>query len=1561
MTNLQDIQYILNIRSNVDSAEILLNNIERGYTPNTITISLSELQSLGGRTTLKLRKTSYKVNEEYVLILAPNPQFAESSVGNNDVNETLSRRDRVTGIGDSADVVFTQTPSAYSSIPQYIIAVEKYINGRLDVTYQATNNGTNIYDVDFELIPSDETRTSVNTSATVRVALSGLPTSAKIMINNTEQFLLGKAIDVYSFELGSTIEFNTTDVSKYRITSITTEANDVVNNYVAENTSESIKVNFILDSDYNVSIITEEIIVRNIERPAIELVNPELDRTYNINSKSHYPIALRKIGNVDSVTLVIENQTIKYNDLGTENEFVILVPESYLTKIGIYQLQLIPSFNSIVGDVLNLTLSVVDDVWVGVPDIRNISYPYLIEGADFVGTNVDFEISWESVNTDTVRIQKPNGTSYIVGPANGNITLNVQKLIELDGTLVSQNESEIVITLQLIPYNESGREVVIGKTESISIRFLKGLLDIPRPVAINRIADAFFSQFETDVLSSETSKYLTHLFHLGDGDNKVITTWTGSEGSLILKLYEPLPTAVQPNQQVWISKLQSNPVIETVTISGDLDEVCNKLKGPNFSIEPDNGIGYRIYDDIVSSGSQSSIDLINHYMNKIGIDTTKLHIEYENESTILWENFVNFGSAEELINNFAYKVELLDVYQTKYNSLTITDGTLSEWTSSITVTLEATKLKNNIDTIIREFSGFENYLYQTVDTNVNGWEDQFLTSAIEYDKNNPNYVVNNIPEFIYTDYNNSDFILFLDMVGTHFDNIWMYINALSDRKLIGEKSNSGILNEYIWTMLKSFGWDGKRAFDSQFLWQYVFDIENGGLYETSLEDANNQIWRRILNNLPYLLKHKGTARAMKVIMACYGVPQSMLSIVEFGGPVDVDVHSNSKYTFEDKSATVGLSTTSNIIVPWKSIPSTSDYPQSIELRFKPQTAGTYTILSGSNFEFTLENTTGSLGKMIFSVDSDLTQSAEFVISTEDYSTVLINKVGGTEYDVIYKTSNGERIYVTSSITLQSTNDWGTGTIIKIGNGFTGSIDEFRLWSIPLEESKFDNHVLFPDAINGNSYTASTSDLVFRLDFEYVKDLTATSSIQNVAINTEYGELYATASNFYSASEYPHQYQSYDRIVTADMPSLGYGYSNKIRFEEQELITDLSYKVRATKKSFDTAPIDSNKLGIFFSPTKELNLDIVKVFGDFNIDNYIGNPTDEYQYDYKDLKTLREYYFERLDRNINEYIQLVRYVNKSLFDVLADLAPARAKVAKGLLIEPHFLERSKVKWEKPVGGKLDNETTIDVIDDLSITTDYSSLNSTLIVNESTDLSGTTPMYDAIINEEDSTTLVADNPSYESDLRVMDTEKIEGTYPSYEVSIDASISDVIQNQYDSIDILNAIGMNPNSISNRGFGLFSENGTAIFKRYDSNGNYTEYRSNLYLVEKTVVKNIRTQTSGWPTIGSSPGDEVIFEDVPTEFKEYVVTILPYGEPAPTVGNGITNVSLVNGYLETHYKFTNNLSEGLQRSFYKGSVQTQSTTPDGLPPVETFATNPNVLRVTNTGRSSGDPILIVD
>jgi hypothetical protein len=50
-----------------------------------------------------------------------------------------------------------------------------------------------------------------------------------------------------------------------------------------------------------------------------------------------------------------------------------------------------------------------------------------------------------------------------------------------------------------------------------------------------------------------------------------------------------------------------------------------------------------------------------------------------------------------------------------------------------------------------------------------------------------------------------------------------------------------------------------------------------------------------------------------------------------------------------------------------------------------------------------------------------------------------------------------------------------------------------------------------------------------------------------------------------------------------------------------------------------------------------------------------------------------------------------------------------------------------------------------------------------------------------------------------------------------------------------------------------------------------------------------------------------------------------------------------------------------LKNSFFEGSKQSADTTPDGLSPVEIFTTNPNILRVADTGRGSGEPILEVD
>ena len=1540
---------------------------------------------------------------------------------------------------------------------------------------------------DIPLPPVDPTDLNLpqNTIFTVFVALNGVNNSAAFIKDGTT-IKLKQGLNEIKVDAGSKISFLSADLRLYNVSEINIVSTNVKKNLKSSKTNPIITAEITVDSVYNIDIYTESNIVStNVEStlPTIKLTNTDLKR-YNINSNIGLPISVTKVGNakVEQITAYINKKSYKFTNLGTDTTSVIVIPDSAFTEIGSYKTILVP-YNSLVGDgnALELQISAVEEMNVGTPDLRNITYPSTLYGPDYVGFDVDFDISYDSVDTDFVRIKKLGGTSYIQVTKSGTVNLNFKKLLELDGTQISEDQDKVYISLILTPYNVSGYKVLTGKEEKISINFDKGNLTIPRALAINRIAEAFTSQFDDSIFVDETSKYLTHLLHLGNGNNRVITTWVGSENSLIVKLYEPLPTSIQTNQQLWISKLQSNPIVETITLSSTTNEICPPLKGPNFSLNSENNsIGYKVFDDLIASGSTTSNDLINKYLESTGIDTSKLNITFASGSNYLFENFVNFSSAEERVNNFFYKVQLIENYKSKYNGLiadTFTNpyidlqsNLLAEYnnpnldpflttyssqdgenliTEDIIFDLiqweiyqpkgtaqldEAKKVLENVNSLIRGLDGFEKWLYNdilfntlsypktlytnpitglttyvlrpTTDSIVLDWFDNLVNLAEEFDKYNPNYLANNIPEFIREDYDNKDFIVFLDMIGQHFDIIWVYINGLKGNKLLEEKQLKGATNTLIYNMLESMGWEGKRAFDSQFLWEYAFGINKEGFqkYGMSLEDANNQVWRRILNNLPYLLKHKGTGRAMKAVMACYGVPQSMLTIMEFGGPQDPTKDGSTKFTFDDRTAAIKLQNNSSIVVPWKSV--NGSYPQGIEFRIKPNNVQNTRIISSSQFYLDIEQTTGSFATLTFGLGENaisapyietpftsasvsttyFTSSIEYVLgpdtvsgssgfplSTEYYSNVLINRypLGGSAstYEILLKTSDGKRIINSVSMSFASTKEcWESGSYLSIGNDFIGNLDEFRLWRVPLQPSKLENHTLHPDAINGNSYTASTADLLFRLDFEYPKNRILDPYIKNVALNTAYDGVgsYATASGMYSASSYPYQYESYDRTVTATVPSLGLNYSNKIRFEEQTLVGDLSHKVRATKHSLDRAPIDSNRLGIFMSPIKELNMDIVKAFGDFNIDNYIGDPSDEYKENYTELANLRKYYFQRLDRNMNEYIQLVRYIDKSLFDVLDDLAPARAKVSKGLLIEPHYLERSKTRWKQPTSERGDYESNINAHQFNEIQFSYESKDALIDATEVATLVSDLPSYDSLINAEEVYTIESENIAYETEIPTDEIYLIEADYPTYpptgSVEIFVPIGANISAEVDSFNTI-IVGMNPESLANAGFGLYGENGNAIVRTIEPIfGNYqtTGSRKSVFLVKEEYTKKVSTQTQGWPTNGALPGEQVLYEDITTTNYRYKVSVLPFSGSI-AIGNNTTEVVPLNGYFPTHYKFVNNLSKGLQNSYWNGSVQNATTTPDGLDAVEIFTTNPNILRVSKTGRGSGEPILIVE
>lgn len=1302
------------------------------------------------------------------------------------------------------------------------------------------------------------------------------------------------------------------------------------------------------------------------------------------------------------------------------------------------------------GVIKTIKINVVNRSFIPGPDITNITYPEMIKGKDFAGFNVDFDIVWQSINTNYVDIYVgKKDSSFVLGrfSPSGKTTFNVDKVLKKANLNYNENTDKIQFKLLLVPTNTASDVVTEGKVEEIEILFDKSDLRLNRGKVVSDIREAFHRNFNTKIFEDEISNLLTHYLHFGKGDNKLIATWgidtetfakyeegfdangvfyrkkTNDPKSLVLKLYEPLPTSYKESDTLWISKVQSIPMIEQISIVSEVVGECTPLT-PNFNLDLGDDIGYQILDDLMASGSATSTDLVNQFISSSEFSLEDLDIQFvtsskilsgseeegqvliDNEYTYGWNNFVKYSSAKERIENFYYKVKLLDFYTSKYNSLV--SG--SEWVNSISVVNEANKVQTQINNVKQGFDAFEKWLFTSSSEdgltypkqnhtgsflNPTGseaitWYNYISDSAEEYDYYNTSNLVNNLPQHIQTDDEGQEFILFFNMIGQHFDIIWAYVKGLQQSKKLEHKYQIGIKDELIYHMLESLGWDADMGAKSQLLWEYAFGKHSDGTQISSMSGKQRQqeIWRRILNNLPYLNKHKGTKRALHAAMACYGIPASLLTVMEFGGPQDPQLNATTKFTFEDRTAALNLTGLSQISVDWKEF--NGDFPNSVEFRINTNQKQNQVIAQTEGWKLEIESGSNYLGRLKFSISgSGVTTSSytDYVpVFYEDYYHITLNKTtsGSMEmFDVYVKEGFNGRIRneASSSLTLSTgSTSWKSGSELSIGGiqpYFNGLIDEFRLWRTALSESRIDNHALIPDAVDGNHISASTVDLIFRNDFEYPKNRGVELDIKNVAYIQAY-QTSSVASGFQSIPDYPYNYTPYDRDVTATVPQIGFNFSNKFRFETQyDLVgneitqqsstgVSLDYRSRATKKSFDTAPIDSDRLGLFFSPIKEINMDILKSLGNFNIDDYIGNPQDEYNDRYSDLDRLRNYYFERFDLNFNEYIQLVRYIDKSLFHTLESLVPARAKVSSGLLIEPHILERSKVKWNKPTSEKGDFEVTIDTEQDRNVIGTNEGKEVTISIQQDVKFDVTNPQYEGTITDTNVSSLSAERTDYEGTYQTTDTSAQYGFMTvnsgsdmgGISITIDAELGASLVGEYDST-AYTQIGMDKDSITVAGFGVFGSGSHSIRTYIDVFGNTIKERVKIFNIKESYQVDIpQNINSNDESLGREFVTKTLFRNK--------VTILPFTgsngleSPTPSGGN-IVSATPLNGYFPSHYRNVGDLTTGLENSYFRGCKQTQLTTLDGGSPVVTFTTNPNTLRVNDTGRGSGEPILIVE
>jgi len=462
------------------------------------------------------------------------------------------------------------------------------------------------------------------------------------------------------------------------------------------------------------------------------------------------------------------------------------------------------------------------------------------------------------------------------------------------------------------------------------------------------IDENIISSTEEFISYRENNNYFVD-FYLNFGNNKTVIannvkldTTLEDNPTVLIKLYEPLPEEFDIKTELWVIEEISSPQLYKITFPNKIVEIQDftYISGPNFNLNVKEQTGKSgqlfSYSTLVNSDITSSTQQIQNLLNEKQIN---ININYEN-----YNEFIHFSSAKTRLENFYYKVGLIESASNQLNTylgqVTSTTSTTSAFSSSVKI------LTSQIDSVVNNFDGYEYFLYfnsgssksypkqnpegppyllqSTGSTEVLEWlgnatpgsiyyGGQALTAS-NYDEANDDYLYNAIPEYLREDPDNRKYELFVDMVGQHYDNLWIYTKDISNKFNADNRLEFGISKDLVADAIRDFGIKlYSNNFNTEDLYTAFLGItptsnkfpfpnitstlpvsSTGSEYiETKvtssqsdiipLNDVNKSLYKRIYHNIPYLLKTKGTIAGLRALITSYGIPDTILRINEFGG------------------------------------------------------------------------------------------------------------------------------------------------------------------------------------------------------------------------------------------------------------------------------------------------------------------------------------------------------------------------------------------------------------------------------------------------------------------------------------------------------------------------------------------------------------------------------------------------------------------------------------------------------------------------------------------------------
>lgn len=814
--------------------------------------------------------------------------------------------------------------------------------------------------------------------------------------------------------------------------------------------------------------------------------------------------------------------------------------------------------------------------------------------------------------------------------------------------------------------------------------------------------------------------------------------------SIQLKLLQPVPDDIQINSSVFLGREVAKTVIDKVRVrfTPQLD-ATPYLRPKNLKVKTDVQTG-RLLQNVtlnklsLQSGSVGRLDAnqnktfedeIFRQWYSYDFNSTELNLDFTK-----YDNFVFYSSATMRLEAFKQKLEELEKLESSRNQILTTYTSNTASAAYVYIQEKSAEYALKKENIIRSFDRYEQYLFFTPTGSTSAYSASFayVDGGLEYnpigywpksgsglwsvnstvasewyatqsaiaqrfDEFNENNLVNTIPSYLRDDHSSATYLTFVTMIGQLFDNIKLYIDQFPNIYSRNLNPNEELSKDLVNEIAESIGFVLPTIDSVYNLTDNILGTEN----TIPRRDLAAEIYKRLLHNLPFFAKAKGTKTALEAVLNTFGITQQLLSVKETGTPVTSSYKVSSEYT---TGLDFDQSTVSYVTIP---ISASNRAPSTLQFNCTVAKNNSMTILNGDDkwaFNVVRHPTNELLGKFVIvsgALDIPLVSSSYYPIFGDELLNLTIKNYQNTSSFYFTQVDGEDILFNQKVITTSSFSAlWNSTQYVYLGGSgsrvqarYDGTLDEVRLWGTSLSDATILSTAFNPMSNAGDVYTDASDYLYVKLSFDKI---TSASLAANILQNETPYKNVAVSPSLETISIFNIQeddFTRYSRATKQDVPLIGSSahITNKITIVPPPKFVSTTTGLRLYRNKSIVRPEvkkftkGRSKVILAMKPSDAINDNIINNFGMENINEILGVPTELYTKFDKSLKVLQNHYqqYYYIDVNKNKYIRIMSDLTSVLNQIVDYFIPSRATLLTGVVIDSNILEEHKIKPLKEI--------------------------------------------------------------------------------------------------------------------------------------------------------------------------------------------------------------------------------------------------------------------------------------